>query len=145
MILRTSLRGQPLSVLVLILGGWVALRVATWAPPAWDMTVRDGWAIPAPAMPALADKTAGAADGRMVAEGFARGPISPPYGMGYPEGMALSGFPAPSPGWQMGGAYRNRFSSRCVFPCRSIIILRRRGVVRLVRRHLPWRAMGPVR
>lgn len=103
MILRTSLRGQPLSVLVLILGGWVALRVATWAPPAWDMTVRDGWAVPAPAMPALADKTADAADGRMVAEGFARGPISPPYGMGYPEGMALSGYPAPQPGWQMAG------------------------------------------
>lgn len=30
------LRGQPLAILLLILGGWTALRVATWQAPDWD-------------------------------------------------------------------------------------------------------------
>lgn len=93
MILRASLRGQPLSVLALILAGWVALRVATWAPPAWDMTVGNAMAIPAPVLPALEAGLAGSADERTVAAGFARGPISSFYGTA-PPGAALAGYPA---------------------------------------------------
>ena len=29
------LRGQPLAVLLLVLGGWVAVRMVTWQPPQW--------------------------------------------------------------------------------------------------------------
>ncbi len=29
------LRGQPLAVLLLVLGGWVAIRMVTWQPPQW--------------------------------------------------------------------------------------------------------------
>ncbi|MFA7596132.1 MAG: hypothetical protein WCY92_07220 [Novosphingobium sp.] len=29
------LRGQPLAVLLLVLGGWIAIRMVTWHPPQW--------------------------------------------------------------------------------------------------------------
>lgn len=35
MVLRASLRGQPLAVLVTLVGAWIVLRAATWQPPTW--------------------------------------------------------------------------------------------------------------
>lgn len=35
MVLRPSLRGQPIAVLVTLVGAWIFLRAATWQPPTW--------------------------------------------------------------------------------------------------------------
>lgn len=48
MAIGDRLRGQPLAMLLLILGGWVALRVATWQPPHWEHPVVRAMTIKAP-------------------------------------------------------------------------------------------------
>ncbi len=35
MIIRETLRGQPLAALILIVGGWIVFRALTWQPPVW--------------------------------------------------------------------------------------------------------------
>jgi hypothetical protein len=50
--IEQKLRGQPLAVLVLILGGWVALRTMTWQPPDWPQG-QGGQALRADASPLL--------------------------------------------------------------------------------------------
>ena len=71
--LGKTLRGQPLSVLSLVLGGWVALRVFTWAPPQWEVPPAD-----AIEMPQLAFLTPDEDDGGewLDEAGFERGPVT---------------------------------------------------------------------
>lgn len=49
MLLRETLRGQPLAVLALLLGGWIGVRVVTWQPPSWaaELSRRDRIALAA--------------------------------------------------------------------------------------------------
>lgn len=80
MTLRRELRGQPLSVLSAILGGWVVLRVLTWQPPDWEV---DRVA----AAPVLPEGQVAATE-ELPAGGFDRGPVSFGIAGGYGDPQA---------------------------------------------------------
>ena len=74
--LRSPLRGRPLHILLLVVAGWVGLRVATWSPPQWRTPP-----VAAMEWPSLAlfDRNEGmeAEPEARASEGFERGPV--PY------------------------------------------------------------------
>lgn len=82
--LRERVQGQPLAVLVLIIGGWIAFRVVAWQPPHWNHAEYVGNDLPlqvAAPEQALRDHGHGnLASGHAEAPGYGidRGPISPP-------------------------------------------------------------------
>lgn len=86
MLLRPTLRGQPLAVLVLLVGGWVTLRAVTWQPPSWAADFNRQHRIALAVQPASAPGLAAASQQQIVEQPLAGGmsfpALSPVYGQG---------------------------------------------------------------
>lgn len=78
MILRSPQRGRPLHILLLVLAGWIGLRIETWTPPQWRTPPVAAMEWPSFALFSQRDSGDSVLNGtpNYPSEGFARGPVS---------------------------------------------------------------------
>lgn len=74
MMLRSPLRGRPLHILLLVVAGWIGLRVATWSPPQWRTP--PAAALEWPSFALLRQRESAVHAPAYPSEGFDRGPVS---------------------------------------------------------------------